>query len=620
MAPLHVRWLGRTRYRDALALQQALSRRGRDNWLLCQEHEPTYTMGVRTDPANLLVDPAEVGAELVRADRGGDVTFHGPGQLTAYPILTLAGRGGGDMPDSVAYVRAVEQTVMDTLADLGLAHATRLDDYPGVWVAPPGERPRKIAAIGVRLARNRTLHGVALNVDVDLDWFNHIVPCGIAEYGVTSLAAEGIGASMAEVTDAFTARAVSRWAPAGGARGERADGLVAVPGAAAGSPDGFGAGWDRSDVVWRHRPDDLAPFSRREASQDGALRGPAIAAVPADGAAPSSGSAPSQASTSEAPANGSVARVELTPRRARRLADAGVESARPYRERKPEWMRAAVRHGPAVASVKRAMASHDLVTVCEEAGCPNLSECWAEGTATFMINGERCTRACGFCLVDTRLPGPLDASEPQRVARAVDELRLDFAVVTAVARDDLADGGAGAFAATIAAIRSACPGCRVEVLIPDCKGDPEALATIFDARPDVLNHNIETVARLQRAARPSAGYARSLAVLARAADAGLVTKSGMVLGMGETEAEIASTLADLAGVGVSIVTMGQYLRPTAAHLPVARWWTPEDFERFAGMAAAVGISHAESSPFTRSSHHAAQAADSVADSAAPALR
>ena len=163
-------------------------------------------------------------------------------------------------------------------------------------------------------------------------------------------------------------------------------------------------------------------------------------------------------------------------------------------------------------------------------------------------------------------------------------LGLDFAVVTAVARDDLADGGAAAFAATIDAIRSARPGCRVEVLIPDCKGDPAALATIFDARPDVLNHNIETVARLQRAARPSAGYARSLAVLARAADAGLVTKSGMVLGMGETEAEIASTLADLAGVGVSIVTMGQYLRPTAAHLPVARWWTPEDFERFAEMA------------------------------------
>ena len=303
--------------------------------------------------------------------------------------------------------------------------------------------------------------------------------------------------------------------------------------------------------------------------------------------------------------------VTLSPRRSKRLADAGVSEAVPYRQRKPEWMRARVEHGAEVTALKRQIGSLDLVTVCEEAGCPNLSECWADGTATFMINGERCTRACGFCLVDTRRPAPLDADEPSRVAQAVVSMGLDFAVVTAVARDDLDDGGAAAFAATIEAIRAARPHCRVEVLIPDCKGDADALDRIFEARPDVLNHNIETVARLQRAARPSADYTRSLAVLARAADAGLVTKSGMVLGLGETEAEIGSTLADLAGVGVSIVTMGQYLRPTAAHLPVAHWWAPSDFDRFALMATQAGIAHAESSPFTRSSHHAAQAADAA---------
>ena len=195
-----------------------------------------------------------------------------------------------------------------------------------------------------------------------------------------------------------------------------------------------------------------------------------------------------------------------------------------------------------------------------------------------MINGERCTRACGFCLVDTRHPEPLDPGEPERVAEAVDRMGLAYAVVTAVARDDLPDGGAGAFAATIAAIRRRRPGTQVEVLIPDCKGDPASLDVVFDARPDVLNHNIETVARLQRAVRPSASYARSLAVLARAKRAGLTTKSSIIVGMGETDDEVVATLADLRGVGVDIVTIGQYLRPTTHHLPVARWWTPDEFD------------------------------------------
>jgi lipoic acid synthetase len=185
---------------------------------------------------------------------------------------------------------------------------------------------------------------------------------------------------------------------------------------------------------------------------------------------------------------------------------------------------------------------------------------------------------------------------------------LRHAVVTAVARDDLDDGGAAAFASTIAAIRARTPSVRVEVLIPDCKGDPEALRTIFEARPDVLNHNIETVARLQRAVRPSASYARSLAVLARAKDAGLTTKSGLILGMGEREEEVIATLADLRAVGIDIVTIGQYLRPTTHHLPVARWWTPEEFARLKSVGEAMEIGHIESSPLTRSSYHAAQAA------------
>jgi lipoic acid synthetase len=255
------------------------------------------------------------------------------------------------------------------------------------------------------------------------------------------------------------------------------------------------------------------------------------------------------------------------------------------------------------------MRDLDLVTVCEEAGCPNIYECWADGTATFMINGSRCTRACGFCQVDTRRPLPLDPGEPARVAGAVARMGLAHAVITCVARDDLADGGAGAFAATIAAVRSASPQTAVEVLISDVKGDAASLGTILEARPDVLNHNIETVARLQRAVRPSAGYARSLTVLARSATAGLTTKSGIILGMGEREDEVLATLADLASVGVDIVTLGQYLRPSARHLPVARWWTPDEFEALREAALALGFAHVQASPLTRSSYHAREAAD-----------
>jgi lipoic acid synthetase len=253
-----------------------------------------------------------------------------------------------------------------------------------------------------------------------------------------------------------------------------------------------------------------------------------------------------------------------------------------------------------------------LVTVCEEAGCPNIFECWADGTATFMINGERCTRSCGFCLVDTRHPEPVDADEPDRVAAAVARLNLAYAVVTAVARDDLPDGGAAGFADTIAAIRRACPTTAVEVLVPDCKGDASSLATIFGARPDVLNHNLETVARLQRAVRPSAGYGRSLAVLGRAKAAGLTTKSGMILGMGERRDEVVGALADLRAVGVDIVTLGQYLRPTTAHLPVARWWAPEEFDDLGAIGEEMGFAHVEASPLTRSSYHARGAAASAA--------
>jgi len=303
--------------------------------------------------------------------------------------------------------------------------------------------------------------------------------------------------------------------------------------------------------------------------------------------------------------------VELrgtTSRRTVRLQEAGVTDGVEISARKPEWMRAPLRLTDDVIAIRKTMRDLDLVTVCEEAGCPNLSECWSDGTATFMINGERCTRACAFCLVDTSKPLPLSIDEPARVAEAVSRMALSHTVVTAVARDDLSDGGAAAFAATIATIRARTPDCAVEVLIPDFKGDEASLDLVLAERPDVLNHNLETVARLQRRIRPSAGYARSLAVLARAKEAGLVTKSGIILGMGETDDEVLAALADLRGVGVDIVTIGQYLRPTAQHLPVARWVPPATFDALGSVGEAMGIPHVEASPMTRSSYHARQAA------------
>lgn len=574
--PLHVRWLGRVPFQEAYALQRGLCTEGTDSHLLLLEHPPVYTLGVRGDLGNFIRDPAEVGAELVQTDRGGDVTYHGPGQLVGYPILALPGRRGGGLTETASYVCSVEQLVIDVLDDLGLPGAARLPGYPGVWLGVDGPDPRKICAIGVRLKGGRTMHGFALNVDPDLTMFGHIVPCGIADKGVTSLAAEGVRATMREVVDAVAARAAERWGT---------------------------AGWDRADVVWRQSPDDLSPFSRGE--------GP--------GPRPSSGDLHGGSSASQ-PENGPGVPVALSARRASgttarreaRLAEAGVTDAVVITDRKPDWMRAPVRLTPEVTRIRRTMRDLGLVTVCEEAGCPNLSECWSDGTATFMVNGERCTRACGFCLVDTRKPEAPDPAEPDHVAEAVERMGLRFAVVTTVARDDLPLGGAVEIAAVIRAIRARTPDVSVEVLISDCKGDPEALEVIFAERPDVLNHNLETVARLQRAARPSAGYARSLAVLARAKAAGLTTKSSLIAGMGETREEMIEALADLHGVGVDIVTIGQYLRPTTHHLPVARWWHPDELTELKAIGEAMGIGHVEAGPLVRSSYHARQAADAAA--------
>ena len=549
--PLRVRWLGRAPYREALAVQTAVFERGEGQHLLLLEHPHVFTHGKRANLAdNLRCEPAVVGAELVSVKRGGDITYHGPGQLVGYPVVNVDNRLGAS-----DHVCNVEGLVIDALAELGLANAGRLEGFAGVWLdvdhPDPSVQPRKICAIGVRLAHGRTMHGFALNVTTDMTYLrDHIVPCGIGDKPVTSLAEESVDVSMREVVDVIARLAADRWA---------------------------GGAIERQDVAWKHAADgrDVSAFSRGE---------------------------------------GPGEQVKLvSDRAAGRLEAAGVTEGLSIETRKPAWLRPKVALGADVMSLKKTVRDLDLVTVCEDAGCPNLSECWADGTATFMVLGERCTRACGFCLVDTNKPLSPAGDEPARVAEAIDRMGLDHAVLTMVARDDLADGGMAHVAACVEAIRVRRPATQIETLISDAKGDEAALDLLLAVRPDVVNHNVETVARLQRAVRPSAGYARSLGVLARAKAAGLTTKTGFMVGLGETDDEIEGLLADLADLGVDIVTIGQYLRPTSHHLPIARYAEPAEFDQWKQLGESYGVGHVEASPLTRSSYHAKSAARSVHD-------
>jgi len=531
---LRRRHLGRVTFSEANDLQHALLS-ATDDYVLLLEHPATYTRGVRAQDNHFLVDAATLAADVVDADRGGDVTYHGPGQVVAWAVVTVP----DDPSAGRLHVHLLEDAVIATVREIDtngvLGSVGRLEGYPGVW-ARLESVPHKIAAVGVRTERDeqgrrRTLHGVALNVNVDLAAFEVIVPCGIADRPVGSLRSLGLDVATEDVEERLGRELATRLGP--------------------------------EETVAR-----------------------------VDRGAATSGSEPALI---------------------RRLRRAGVnpDSAVPIQQRKPEWLRIPAHMGDEFQSLRTLTEDLRLVTVCEEAGCPNIFECWQSGTATFMVNGERCTRACGFCLVDTRKPLPLDPTEPARVAEAVVRLGLQHAVITCVARDDLADGGAGAIADTIRAIRDARPQTDIEVLISDVRGDASSLQLILDARPDVLNHNIETVARLQRAVRPSASYARSLVTLARSVDAGMTVKSGLMVGLGEERDEVVETLRDLAAVGVSIATIGQYLRPTVRHLPVARWWTPEEFDDLAAAGRALGLSHVQSSPLTRSSYHARDALEAA---------
>ncbi|MDP4220273.1 MAG: lipoyl synthase [Bacteroidota bacterium] len=288
------------------------------------------------------------------------------------------------------------------------------------------------------------------------------------------------------------------------------------------------------------------------------------------------------------------------------LLDLPVITPSKPREPRPEWLKVRIPSGENYSRLKNLMHEHDLHTVCEEARCPNVAECWNSGTATFMILGDTCTRSCGFCAVKTGRPTFLDTAEPERVAEAARLMNLRHVVITSVNRDELADGGAGVFAETIRATRKSSPKTRIEVLIPDFKGKDESLKLIFDARPDILNHNTETVPSMYRMVRPQAKYQWSLKVLRRAKEEGFISKTGIMLGLGESRIELVKVMADLVEIKVDILTLGQYLQPSPNHLPVHRFLHPDEFKELHDIGMDMGFRNVEAGPLVRSSYHAEQ--------------
>lgn len=502
---------GLTPYEPARALQHEIWSRRRcaelPDTLLLLEHEPVITLGRNGDPAHL-----RHGAGMppvVRIERGGEVTYHGPGQITGYLICDLRAHGLGVR----AFIENLEDAIIKTLADFGL-RAHRRAGLVGVWTAPD-ESGRKIAAIGVRISRGISYHGLALNVGDCLDGFRWMVPCGIAGAQVTSLARElGRPIELRAVRTALLRNLAA----------------------------GFGIDFRAVPV-----DEDQAPLAVLERA---AARG----------------------------------------------------------ARKPPWLKMALPEGRTHAAVRAALSSGKLCTVCEEARCPNRQECWNAGTATFMILGNVCTRRCRFCAIAKgSAPAPPDPDEPEQVARAARELGLQHVVVTSVTRDDLPDGGAARFAETIRRIRALNPRATVEVLIPDFAGSRTALEVVLAERPEVLNHNVETIPRLYKMVRPGADYRRSLEVLRVAAAAGLSAKSGFMVGLGESEREVRGLLGGLHAAGCERVTIGQYLQPNRSCLPVKRFWSPSEFNAWGQTARALGFRSAESGPLVRSSYHAAEA-------------
>ena len=542
MRKLNVRWLGNLPYSEALILQKGLkeSVAGEHNpydYLLLLEHNNVITIGRTGDTNNLLLDSEELekkGIEFFETDRGGDITFHGKGQLIGYPIMRLQ-----DPKKVIPFVRSLEQTIIKTLDSFDIEAFSKEDDT-GVWTSEG-----KIASIGVKVSKWTTYHGFALNIFDKLEGFDFINPCGNQEEKIASVHTFNTEISFDDVVNKIT--------------------------------ETFTAEFGYEDVgiqMSQFTPTQLKKHKKHEIDEmldKGVFQ-----------------------------KNNNL--VPIT-----------IKGLLPNEPERPEWMKVKANLGKDYRDLKSLISEKKLNTVCEEASCPNIYECWSMGTATFMIMGDTCTRACGFCDVNTGKPNDLDDLEPLRVAESVLTMELTHAVITSVNRDDLPDGGSNFFAQTINEVKRLNPSTSVEVLIPDFKGDKGAIDNIIEASPEVLNHNLETVPRLQREIRTAASYGRSLSLLQYAKESAFLgkTKTGLIVGMGEEFEEVIAVLEDLSQINVDIVTIGQYLRPTAKHRPIHRYVDKEEFIKYKSIGESFGIPHIESGPLVRSSYHAKDSFASV---------
>ena len=542
MRKLNIRWIGKLPYSEAYDLQLGLhkavsSNYEDDDYLLLLEHDSVITSGRSSKENNLLVSQEtlnHMNIDFFETDRGGDVTFHGEGQLIGYPIIRLQ-----DPKKVVPFVRSIENILIQSLNDLSIDSFTKENDT-GVWTSKG-----KIASIGIKVSKWTTYHGFSLNIFDKLEGFDLINPCGNDTESITSIQSFNDKVSFDEVS-----RIVS---------------------------DNFSKLFEYSEV-----DEQFSQFTPKQLKSKKEFN---IDKMVAAGVFKPSGKG-----------------IPIT-----------IKGVLPTEPKRPEWMKVKANLGNDYRSLKNLLSEKKLNTVCEEASCPNIYECWSMGTATFMIMGDVCTRACGFCDVKTGKPGTLDLGEPARVAESVKAMELTHAVITSVNRDDLEDGGSQFFADTINEVKKLNAKCDVEVLIPDFKGDRAAIDNIIKASPEVINHNLETVPSLQREIRTSASYGRSLSLLYYVKSQGFEgkTKTGLIVGMGEKKEEVASVLKDISKLNVDIVTIGQYLRPTAKHRPIDRYAPEEEFEYYKFIGESFGIPHVESGPLVRSSYHAKDSFASV---------
>ena len=542
MRNLNVRWLGKLSYQEAYDLQLGIHKdvsneNSLDDYLLLLEHDKVITVGRTAKAENLLVEKSELltkKVEYFETDRGGDITYHGEGQIVGYPIIRLT-----DPKKVVPYVRDLELVIIETLNKYSIESFTKKDDT-GVWT-----KKGKIASIGIKVSKWTTYHGFSLNIFDSLDGFELINTCGNASEKVTSIHSFNSDISFEDVAKELTKN--------------------------------FAKVFNYVEVEKQ-----FSQFTPRQLKNN-----------------------------KEFNIDNMVKRGVFNPNKL--SIPLTIKGNLPNEPKRPEWMKVKANLGKDYMSLKSLLKEKKLNTVCEEASCPNIYECWSMGTATFMIMGDVCTRACGFCDVKTGKPGYLDLDEPLRVAESVKSMGLSHAVVTSVNRDDLDDGGSQFFADTIYAIKDSNQNCSVEVLIPDFKGERKSIDNIINANPEVLNHNLETVPRLQRDIRTAASYGRSLSLLYYAKQKGFLgkTKTGLIVGMGETKEEVLSVLKDISKLQIDIVTIGQYLRPTAKHRAIDRYAPKDEFELYKSYGESLGIPHVESGPLVRSSYHAKDSFASV---------